>query len=99
MDKFKLFIKKNKLVDTLISYVMATKVSEVFNSFIDDLIMPIIERDADGDGIADSYNLKNYKYNIFKIKFKIGNFIFIIIKFIILLYLTYILSNILEYIL
>tara|TARA_B110000208_G_C11757224_1_gene425601 strand:+ start:1360 stop:1662 length:303 start_codon:yes stop_codon:yes gene_type:complete len=97
MNNFKLFLKKNNLVQTLISYVIATKVGEVFNSLIDDIIMPIINRDGDNDGIADSDKFKNLKLKILSIDFKIGNFIFIFLKFIFLIFITYKLANILDF--
>ena len=54
-----------------------------------DLILPILNRDSDGDGEADLKNLEEYVIFTNGIKFKLGKFILVIIKFIIILFIVY----------
>tara|TARA_B100000161_G_C33491559_1_gene387297 strand:+ start:216 stop:524 length:309 start_codon:yes stop_codon:yes gene_type:complete len=80
INEFSLFLKNNNIMATIVATVMSTYVTELTTSFADDIVLPIIYRDADGDGKADISKLKNYEFKISGITFKIGNFITILLK-------------------
>lgn len=80
IDEFILFLKNNNVMATLIATVLSTYVTELTTSFADDIILPIIYRDGDGDGKADIKSLKKLKFNFYGITFKVGNFVTIFLK-------------------
>lgn len=80
IDEFILFLKNNNIMATIVATVLSSYVTELTTSFADDLILPIIYRDADGDGKADIQSLKKLKYKTYGITFKIGNFITVLLK-------------------
>ena len=80
IKEFSIFLKNNNIMATIAATVMSTYVTELTTSFADDIILPIIYRDADGDGKADINSLKKYKIKTNGITFKVGNFITILLK-------------------
>ena len=70
---------------TIVATIVSQRITDLSNAFIDFLVIPIFNRDADGDGEADIKDIKNYQVNISGIKFKIGEFLVVIIKFLIIL--------------
>ena len=90
------FLKENNVIVTVIATIVSTRISELSESLIDDLIMPILNRDADGDGNADINDLATYEYKISGINLKIGKFFVVVLKFLIILYITYQVSKILK---
>tara|TARA_Y100000389_G_C17310358_1_gene437659 strand:- start:10 stop:345 length:336 start_codon:yes stop_codon:yes gene_type:complete len=81
MKGFLNFLKENDILAAIIVTVISTYVSKITQSFINDIIIPIIERDGDNDGKADIKKLQNYKLKCFGITFKIGSFLINLIKF------------------
>jgi len=90
------FLSENNVIVTVIATIISSRVSELSECIIDDLFLPILNRDADGDGKADIDDLMKYEYKISGIKFKIGKFIIVLIKFLLILYLTYLISKIIK---
>ena len=90
--KFKEFLVKNKAFATAASIVIATQINELAISLTDNMIVPIINRDYNKDGVADIKQFENTELIIFGIKFKIGKFIIDIIKFIMIIYLVFAIS-------
>ena len=80
LEEFVMFLKNNNIMATIVATVMSTYVTELTTSFADDLVLPIIYRDADGDGKADINKIKEYEYKISGVTFKIGKFITILLK-------------------
>ena len=80
LEEFVMFLKNNNIMATIVATVMSTYVTELTTSFADDLVLPIIYRDADGDGQADINKIKEYEYKISGVTFKIGKFITILLK-------------------
>lgn len=74
------FFNQNNIFPTIIATVMSTYVTELTTSFTDNIILPIINRDADNDGVADIKTLEKFELKILKINFKIGKFFVVIIK-------------------
>jgi len=93
---FMKFLKENNILVTVVATIISSCVSELSESMVNDLILPIINRDSDGDGEADITNIATYEYKVKGINFKLGKFIMIAIKFIIILFITYQVSTILK---
>ena len=68
------FLNNNNLAATIIATVLSTHISELTTSFADDIILPIINMDTDGDGKADIQNLKNIKLKFKGLSINIGKF-------------------------
>ena len=77
MKGFLNFLKENDILAAIIVTVISTYVSKITQSFINDIIIPIVER----DGKADIKKLQDYKLKCFGITFKIGSFLINLIKF------------------
>ncbi len=90
--KFKEFIVKNKAFATAASIVIATQINEFATSLTDNMIVPIINRDYNKDGVADIQQFEKTELKIFVIIFKIGKFIVDIIKFMMVIYLVFAIS-------
>ena len=61
-------------------------------SLTDNMILPIINRDYNKDGVPDIKHFENTELKILGIKFKIGKFVVDIIKFIMVIYLVFAIS-------
>lgn len=79
-NEFILFLKNNNVTATIIATVMSSYVNELTTSFADNIILPIVYRDADGDGKADIKKLKDYNIVFSGINFRVGNFLTCLIK-------------------
>lgn len=87
------FLEDNHIITTVIATIISTYITNLSLSFTNDILLPIINRDADGDGKADIDKYENYILRICNIDFKIGSFVLEIFKFIIITYMMYFLSN------
>lgn len=96
ISEFSIFLKNNNIMATIVATVMSTYVTELTTSFADDIILPIIYRDADGDGKADITALKTYKIKTSGITFKVGNFITILLKVFIVFMILFVINKFLT---
>ena len=78
---------------TIIITVIATYITEFMGSFTNDIIMPIINRDADNDNKPDIIELQEYKYKVNGITFKVGSFCSSLIKVVVAVVVLFILSK------
>jgi large-conductance mechanosensitive channel len=90
------FLKDNQIIATIIATIISTYITNLSMSFTNDILLPIINRDADGDGKKDIDKYENYIIQIYNIDFRIGSFIIEIFKFIIMTYLMFVLSKLLN---
>ena len=74
INDFLSFLKNNNILSTIIATVMSTYITQLTTSFADDIVMPIIYRDGDGDGKADIKSLENTVMKVNGINIKIGKF-------------------------
>jgi large-conductance mechanosensitive channel len=88
------FLKKNSVISLALAAVISNQLNKLTESFVDDLIMPIVNIDSDKDGVEDIKKLQEKELHIFNIKFKIGNFLFLILKFCIITYIIFLLSSV-----
>ncbi len=95
LSEFTELIMKNSVLFGITIAVMSTFVNQLVLSFINDIIMPIIDRDGNNDNEPDINRIANYTITTNGITFKIGAFIVALIRFILLLFIIFILSMVL----
>lgn len=93
MSNFIEFLNKNNIITTIVAVVMSDRINELTHTFVDTLLMPIINHEK----IDSSQKLEDFSivYNGFKIK--VGRFVTVLIKFIIIIFIVYMLSIIFKY--
>lgn len=94
--RFIKFLQENNIIGVIIASVLSDRVNELTNIFFNDIVMPVINRDGDGDGVKDIKNFEEHKISMFGAKFGVGKFVVTLFKFIIVTYLIFIISNALK---
>ena len=92
-NSFMQFLKENQIVATVIATIISTYITNLSMSFTNDILLPIINRDADGDGKKDIDKYENYIITFYNIDFRIGSFALEICKFLIITYLMFLISK------
>jgi len=100
-DRFKFtyfvkFLSNHNVFSIVIASILSERLSELINSCIDNLIMPILNRDANNDGIEDIKNIEDYEITIYNTKFKIGRIITSLLRFLIITYIIFIIFKITQ---
>lgn len=93
---FSNFITNNNLLATTLVTILSTNIIDIAQSFIDNMIIPIFNVDINGDGIKDKDFIENYKIKLFGSDFKLGKFIISIVKFLLITYIVYIISVLIQ---
>ena len=93
INEFYTFLKENQIVATAIATIFSKVITDLSYSFIDNMLLPIINIDIDNDGKSDIDNFKNKIINVNGAKLKIGNFFIEIIKFTVILLILFFLSK------
>lgn len=75
LGEFSQFLSSNNIGTTILATVISTYITELGISFSDNIILPIIDQDLDGDGKPDIGKLKNLTFTIGRCKLKIGEFL------------------------
>lgn len=91
--RFLKFLEEHNIIATAIAAVLSDRINEITNSFVNYLVMPIINRDADNDGKRDIKNLEDRVFAFKGVRIQIGKFLLSIIKFIIITYIIFIISS------
>lgn len=91
--RFIKFLKDNNILAVAIAAVLSERINDVTESFVNNLLMPIINRDGDGDGERDIKKLENKSIKFKGIDMKIGKFIISMIKFIFVTYIIFLVSS------
>ena len=92
IKEFTDIIMKNSVMLGITIAVLATFVNQLVLSFINDIIMPIIDRDGNNDNTPDINRIAEYKIKAGGITFRVGAFILALIRFILLLFMLFIVS-------
>ena len=95
--KFQQFLEKNKAFATASAIVIATQLSVLATSFVENIILPIFNRDINEDGVPDINNFENIELDIFGIKIKMGKFAVSILRFLIIIYIVFLVSVFYDY--
>lgn len=102
MEKFDInfdlirFLNKHNIIATSIAAIISHRINEVTSSFVDYLIIPVINRDADKDGTRDIKKLEDTTLHIAGIKFEIGKVVLSIVKFIIVTFSVFLISKLVK---
>ena len=89
ISEFRKFLIDNKVKQNIVTTVLSFKAQDLIDSIITNIILPVIERDADGDGKADIKDLEDLKYTQWGMTFKIGSFLVSILRYFIIVLLIY----------
>ena len=91
MEKYSFlnFIKSNNIIDSAITTIISLEARVFSESFIDNICMPFLLIDKDGDGKADIKSLEKISVNLFGVKLKIGLFLIDFIKLLVILFIIY----------
>lgn len=85
-DGFINFLVSKNIIGIGLAFIISTNINNLASNFIDNIISPIIQKiRANSDK-----KLKDVKFDIFGIKFEIGDFIMTLLKFIITMIFVYI---------
>lgn len=90
------FLEDRRVISIAIASVLSAKIGDVLNSFIDGMIMPFINRDADKDGVSDIKKLDDLEVNVGDVTLKVGPVITDTIKFVIITYLIFLFSKLIQ---
>lgn len=93
INEFYTFLVENHIISTSIATIFSRVITDLCYSFIDNILLPIINIDVDHDGKADINDLKHKKVDIYGIKLKIGPFSIELIKFLVILFILFLLSK------
>ena len=90
---FMKFLKDNNVFAIAVAAVLSERISDLINASIESLIMPIINRDADEDGVKDIQRLEEHTVIIGGMTFTVGKLLTSFIKFVIVTYIVFIVSK------
>ncbi len=95
MAELQQLLMKNSVLFGISIAVISTFVNQLVLSFMNDIILPIIDRDGNDDQQPDINKIVDYTIKTNGITFKIGAFIVALIRFVILIFIIFILSLVL----
>ena len=93
---FMRFLSNNNVLPTAIAAVLSERISDLTHTFVDNIIMAVINRDADGDGVKDIVNLEKQSVKLYGVKFGVGKVVLSLLKFIIVTYTLFLVSKIIS---
>jgi len=93
---FMKFLADNNVIATAIAAVLSDRISDITNTCVDHLLMPIINRDADGDGERDIKKLEAKVVKIYGMEFGVGKVFLALIKFMIITYVVFLISRLVN---
>ena len=91
--RFLEFLKKHNILTAAITAVLSERISDFTDTFVGSMLMPIINRDADSDGVSDIKHLEEYTFTVFSIKFRVGRVLISMIKFVVITYFIFLVSE------
>jgi large-conductance mechanosensitive channel len=94
--RFIKFLKQNNVFSVAIAAILSERINEITNSFTNNIVLPIINRDGDGDGKKDISKIEDHQIKCLGITFETGKFLLALIKFIIVTYIIFIVSSIFK---
>ena len=92
-NEFIKFLIENDIPAAVIAALISSNVSNLSNSIVNNILLPIIGYDYNEDGKQNKNNLKNFNIKIGNITLHIGKFLISFIKFIFVLFFVYIASK------
>lgn len=96
LKDFMEFFKGNNLVSSVIATVVALNVHDISQSFSNDIVIPLLDRDLNNDGEPDIDIIKNMVIKITGVDLKVGQFLIKIMRMIIVIFVISILFKLYE---
>ena len=96
ISDFMKFLNDNNILSVAIATILSNKINDISEAFINNLVLPIINRDIDNDNRPDIKKLEEYTLRMSGIKFELGKFMIALIKFLIITYIVYLLSKLVR---
>jgi len=90
---FMKFLKDNNILATAIAAILSDRINEITTTFVDYMIMPIINRDGDKDGEKDIKKLEDATFSVYGMEFHVGKVIMALIKFVIITYIIFLIAK------
>jgi large-conductance mechanosensitive channel len=87
---------KNDLLTAIMVSLISSRINNFSEVFTENIILPLINFDIDGDGTKDGRKLINYQINLNGVKINLGRIIISIIQFFIVLKLINFFKNYLS---
>ena len=87
------FLKDNNILATTIAILLSGTINDMTTSFVEHLVMPIINRDGNDDGVRDIKKLEDVEFSMYGSKIKAGKVILAFFKFIIITYIIFIIAK------
>ena len=88
------FLKENNVFSIAIASILSERINDLVNSLVNHLLIPIINRDKDNDGVRDIKSLEDKVIEINGMKFSIGQLMISLVKFVVITYLVFIVSKV-----
>ena len=83
---------KNTILFAISIAVLSTFINELVFSFINDIVLPILDRDSNDDNEPDINKIKTMTVKTSGITFRVGSFIISLIRFIVLIFILFIIA-------
>ena len=93
LSQFRQFLYENNVIVVGVGIVLAKYLEILTDSFFNNLILPILKKDSDKDGKNDFQEYIDKSFVIGGRTFYYGKFVFDLCKFIIILYVMFLLSR------
>lgn len=93
---FAKFLSNNNVLATAIAAVLSERISDITHAVVDNILMAVINRDGDGDGKSDINNLEDKVIVISGMRFGVGKVLISLIKFIVIAYVIFLLSRLMD---
>ena len=98
LGEFSQFLTKNNIGTTIVATVISSYITELGVSFSDNIILPIIDQDLDGDGKPDIGKLKNLVITVGKCRLKLGEFLITFTKVSLMFIIIFIIQKEVNYV-
>ena len=89
LEKFRSYFIESKLTPAILVTVLSNFVTELVISFINDIVLPITDRDGDDNQEPDLNKLKNITTKTHGVTFRLGSFLISLIKFVVVMILLF----------
>lgn len=93
IKEFSSFLLDSNLGNTVVATIISTYVTELGISFSENVLLPIIDQDIDGDGKPDKIKLNKIIIEVYGCKLKIGEFLITLFKVFLMFIIIFILQK------
>lgn len=82
-------MSQHGIIGIIVAYAIGGRIAILSECFFNDMIIPILDVDWNGDGVSDKKQLSNLTFNLGPIKLRYGRFILCLLNIIISVYLIF----------